>query len=430
MSAKPESHPYATQLAMRAQMSEAAEAGPIAFVDLGSFKVAALIGAATMSSDGGRRFRILGAGLAPARGVANGAVQDVSAASKSIGAALHQAEASAGVRPRAAVAALSGAQPRSLSASAEIDLPVASVKKPDLARVVISAKPPEEPENRMLLHGIAARWRLDGWPMVGDPTGRAGRKLGVQMHAVSVERKALQDLAAALRAEHMQMIGASIDSYPAGLAALSDEERLNGAALLDIGAATTSIAIFDGDRLVYADSVPQGGDRVTAQIAHSFSLPFEDAERLKQLEGSAAATTRPGAIEAQRSGAPPLHLDRAALTATIRPRVLETLEAARDRLAQAGFLSAAARPILVTGGGAQLGGFFAAAEEVFGERIQLAAPLAPDGLAALGGKGVWAASVGLARLTAGAPETPFGEGLPKRKPDGASGFIRWLFESW
>ncbi|MCI4664208.1 MAG: cell division protein FtsA [Neomegalonema sp.] len=424
-------HPYETQIAMRGLVAKAAAAGPVGFIDVGSHKIAALIGALAPTPAGVSQFRILGAGIARSAGVAGGAVRDVGAAAKSIIAAIRQAETIAGQRPKTAMATLSGARPRSVSASAEGDLPAAIVKSEDIARIVAAAAPPAEAEDRMRLHAVATRWRVDGWDAPGDPTGRAGRRLGVDMHSISVDRQCIRDLASALKAADMTMIGVGVSAYAAAIACLNDQDRAIGAACIDIGADSSGIALFQGGRLSYVDTAPFGGEAITSQIAQSFGLAREDAEQLKIAEGCASLAVRAGNIEAKRvGGGPPLSLDRASLAAAIRPRALDLMDLARNRLAQVGFLSVPGRPIVFTGGGAELEGLGSVAEEIFGPRVRLGAPAAPEGLVGMGPKGAWSASIGLVRLAAGAPETPFGAPAAAAAPSKKSGLLAWLRETW
>ncbi len=425
MSGAADDHPYATQLAMRARLD--AVAAPVAFVDLGTDKIAVLI--AEPADEGGRRsFRVLGAAAPPAAGVSAGVPTDLDAAEAALGRAFEEAASIARRRPAAAVATLSGLEPKSVFASADVALADGAVRREDVARAIAEATPPDEGDARFRLHGIAARWRIDGAPALGDPVGRFGRRLSATMLSVSVAREAAKRLARVLRAVGLELIAAATAPYAAALATTTAEERAMGALLIDVGAATTSIALFERGRLAAAAAAPVGGEQVTEQIARSFGIGRDDAERLKIREGSAAANTRAGALRVERTGAAPLSVQRHALTAAIRPRALEILEAARDRASEAGFFGPAARPVVVTGGGGDLAGFGAAAEEVFGPRVRVAGPTGREALTEIATKGAWAASVGLVRFAAGAPEQRF-EGIGPA-PSRSAGFWRWLRETW
>ena len=54
-----------------------------------------------------------------------------------------------------------------------------------------------------------------------------------------------------------------------------------------IGAQNTDVGIFDGDKFVYTDSIPVGGQNITNDIAIVLNISYEEAEKLKKQYGLA-----------------------------------------------------------------------------------------------------------------------------------------------
>src|SRR5207247_6850415 len=77
--------------------------------------------------------------------------------------------------------------------------------------------------------------------------------------------------------------------YVAGLSTLADDEADLGAAVIDMGAGTTTIAVFAGGRFIHADGFALGGRHVTMDIARGLNARVADAERIKTLYGSVLA---------------------------------------------------------------------------------------------------------------------------------------------
>ncbi len=75
----------------------------------------------------------------------------------------------------------------------------------------------------------------------------------------------------------------------AGLAVLADDEADLGAAVVDIGAGTTTMAVFSGGHFVHADGFAVGGHHITMDLARGLTARMADAERLKTLYGSVLA---------------------------------------------------------------------------------------------------------------------------------------------
>ena len=62
---------------------------------------------------------------------------------------------------------------------------------------------------------------------------------------------------------------------------LNDKQKNAGCALVDIGAETTSVAVFEEGNIISLTVIPMGATHVTNDIALGLQIPLEDAERVK-----------------------------------------------------------------------------------------------------------------------------------------------------
>ena len=83
------------------------------------------------------------------------------------------------------------------------------------------------------------------------------------------------------------------EAIAAGYAAVLPEDRARGAAIVDMGAQSTELAIYDGDSLLLATSIPIGGDHFTRDLARLFKVNYDFAEALKRQFGSAVTDSVP-----------------------------------------------------------------------------------------------------------------------------------------
>jgi cell division protein FtsA len=167
---------------------------------------------------------------------------------------------------------------------------------------------------------------------------------------------------------------------------VSDEIDL-GVTLVEMGAGTTSIAVFYEGALVHADSIPVGGGHVTNDIARGLSTPADHAERMKTLYGSAIPSPTD---ESEMMTVPQVgetggdaiqQVPRSILVGIIQPRIEETLELVRDRLGASRYARLAGRRLVLTGGASQLTGVRELAARVLDKQVRIGRPLRLQGLA-------------------------------------------------
>ena len=164
--------------------------------------------------------------------------------------------------------------------------------------------------------------------------------------------------------------------YATALAVLTDEEKDVGATLLDIGAGTTSFALFMNGWLMHLGLIPLGGNQMTRDIARGLSCSMTTAERLKTLSGAAFLSPRD---ELERLIVPMIgeetenntHIPRSELIKIIIPRLEEILEQVGIRLNQRESFSMAAHRIVLAGGTAQLQGIKEKIEAVLNTNVRI-----------------------------------------------------------
>ena len=86
-----------------------------------------------------------------------------------------------------------------------------------------------------------------------------GHRFGIDMHVVTADVAVARNLMLAVERCHLDVEAMVAGPYAAGLSVLADDEADLGAALIDMGAGTTTMAVFSGGRFVHADGFALGG---------------------------------------------------------------------------------------------------------------------------------------------------------------------------
>jgi cell division protein FtsA len=406
----------------------------IAALDIGTAQICCFIA----EDDGDGVLRVLGVGHKVSRGLKNGAVVDMDAAEAAIREAVHAAESMAGETIRTVAINLSAGRPHSQRFAVEVSLGGHEVGEPDIKQVLDEGYRLPVPDDRTAVHLRAVNYSMDGIGGIRDPRGLFGDQLGVIMHMVTVARGAVRNLTACVGRCHLEIEDLVLSSYASGRAVLVDDELSLGAVCIDLGAGASAIGAFSQGELVFADSVPVGGAHITNDIAYCLSTAPSDAERLKTLHGSAivGGTDERQMIDVPEVGespnAGPNHVSRAKLIEIIKPRVEETFEMVRDRIAAAGLDEMSGRRVVLTGGASQLSGIREVAAQILDCPVRIGKPQPIRGLAASTSGPAFATCAGLLAHVADREARPVAR-RPMTARDPMPGFVRigqWLRENF
>lgn len=357
--------------------------GLIAALDIGTTKVCCLI--ARLGEFGPK---IVGIGHQVSAGVKNGAVVDMDALEVSIRATVETAEQMAEENIRDVAVNVSNAGMRSRLIAYEVSTAGHRIDEADLRRLLNTNNAElDEGETRERLHTIPVGYSIDGTRGVRDPVGMYGDRLAVNMHVVTASSPPLRNLETVVSRCHLGVANTVASPYASALSCLVGDETKLGVTMIDMGGGTTTVAVFFDGALVHTDVIPLGGSHITSDIARGLSTPLGHAERIKTLFGNAIPSSSDdrAVIEVPLIGedgmAEANQVPRSMLIGIIRPRVQETFELVRDRLASAGFEQVSGPRVVLTGGASQLPGIPDVANGILDRQVRIGRPKAIDGLA-------------------------------------------------
>jgi len=416
----------------------------VATLDVGTSKIACLIARLSPERDerGGwrtHRAQTLGIGHQRSRGVKNGLIVDMDEAELAIRQCVEAAERMAGLQIDRVVVTASGGRLASQHFAAKTAIGGREVVDADVHRVLEASANHPTAQGRFVLHSLPTAFSLDGAVGVREPKRMVGDELGVDLHVASCDRAAARNLLMAVERGHLAIDAFVAAPYAAGLGVLEPDEAEMGAVVIDMGAGSTSIAVFMGGDLVHVDANIYSGAHVTNDIARVLNTRLSDAERLKTMHGAAISSPSDERESVAydnvgESSAHSAHVPKSHLVRVIRPRVEETLEFLRDRLARAGYGPAAGQRIVLTGGASQLTGMPEAARRILGGQVRVGRPVGVEGLPDAAATPAFAAAAGLLVYPQVAGREYFEPRREERRANGTDGYVsrvgRWLKESF
>ena len=351
----------------------------VAAIDLGSSKVTGLIGEVTGDARSWG-LRVLGVGTEDSTGIRRGAIRDFEETVRAITRAMKVAERVAGLEVGTVYCGVSGVHIAERISHGVASIPGSEIRTIDLARVNDVACAISFGQDQELLHAIPHDYRVDGQSGYGDPIGMTGERVEAEVYLVTVRSSALAHERKAVEKAGWHVGEFVLEPLAASLAVLSAEERDAGVVLVELGAGSTSVAIFQGGKLRHTAALRFAGGHVTSDLVHGLQITQAEAERIKTTYGSAyeAMVPEPEVIELPTIGGHPArHAPRRLVAHIMGMRFQEVLELACDEVTRAGWAMAGLPAgVVLSGGGAGTPGIVELARDTFAAPVRVGVPAA------------------------------------------------------
>jgi cell division protein FtsA len=335
-----------------------------------------------------------------------GVVVDLTGPASAIDIALKPVEDMSGVQVDAATISVNGMHILSTKAEGMIAVGTTEheIDEADLDRVDVMAVTGKIPANRETLDLVPHDYVLDGQGGIKDPLGMRGSRLEVRANVISGLVPYCENVrkAAEMAKVATQRLVPSV--VAAARAVLTERQMENGVGVIDLGASTTGVAVFDEGDLQYVGVVPKGSNNITNDLAMVLKTEPEVAEEIKRrfVTGVFGVSDKDVVIKRGRDD---LKFARAEVDEVAEARLEDIFDDVRKELKKAGYDKRLPEGVVLTGGGAKLRDI-----EIYAkEKIELAARIGV--MPELGGVGEavmkpeYATAVGLMLIGARSGET-------------------------
>ncbi|MBC7363183.1 MAG: cell division protein FtsA, partial [Candidatus Aminicenantes bacterium] len=297
-----------------------------------------------------------------------------------------EAELMAGVEIDSAYVGISGSHIKSFNSRGVVAVSGKNreITREDVRRVIDQARALSIPPDREIIHIIPQEFIVDEQDGIKDPLGMSGIKLEVNVHIVTSAITSLQNLKNCLEKAGIGIQEIVLNQIATSYSVLTHDEKELGVGLIDIGAGTTEVAIFERDALWYTSTIPLGGDNFTNDIAVGLRTPIPEAEKIKKKYGCVAlpVNEEQETIEVPTVGKSKKSrvLSRQILADIIQPRAEEIFRLVDADIKRMGYEKSLNSGLVLTGGTALLDGLEEVAEEIFDLPVRRGEPNYVGGL--------------------------------------------------
>ncbi len=168
----------------------------------------------------------------------------------------------------------------STKASVEID-GMGKVTKSDMDALSYQAVKKARADECEVVSVSAISYLIDDHNM-GEPLGKKGRNLSGEFSVILCEKTLIEKLNNIISDIGFVSVEYVSEVLCQALMLIPEEERKEGAILVDVGHLSTSVAFVKSDGISALASFSIGGGHITSDLCEAFDLLYEDAERLKR----------------------------------------------------------------------------------------------------------------------------------------------------
>ena len=393
-------------------------------LDIGTENVRAVV--ASVSKDG--KVSVVGYNEAKNAGMRKGILANLAGPADAVDRMLGEVERMSGYEIHSAVVSINGSQILTTKTEGMIAVGTQEheINEEDLYRVEDVAVTGRIPANREILDVIPFGYSIDGGEAVRDPLGMTGARLEMKASVISALQPTCDNLRRSLEGAKVSVERLIPSVVASARAVLNERQKENGVAIIDLGAATTSVAIYEEGDLQYVGVVPAGSNNITNDLAICLEINTEVAEEIKKRHITGAfSSDKDITLKINREE---FTFERERVNEVVKARLAEIFDKIKKELRNAGYEKRLPEGAVLVGGGAKMRDLEIYAKEALEMSVRIGSPKDLSGVGTSIEKPEYSAAIGLMLL---AVEN---EGrMPSsssKKPKGSGGFLKNLFKKF
>jgi cell division protein FtsA len=231
------------------------------------------------------------------------------------------------------------------------------VSQDDIERVMEEAKAINITSNQEILNILPKEFIVDSEAGLKDVVGMRGIKLEVNALAICVFSPFLNKLVESVISAGVEKVEEVVPSPIASAhALLSPQQRELGTVVIDMGAETTSMAVYEDRNLIHLAVLPIGSAHITRDIAIALQVDIGVAEEIKNKFGSYIFQNKTKKEKIVINKTEEFVFDTKKMIKAGRARVSEIFDLVNKELKKINKQEALPAGVILTGGGSKLPG--------------------------------------------------------------------------
>jgi len=327
-------------------------------LDIGTYSIKALVVQKT-----GKDWEILSYAEVPSFGLRKGAVVSVEETSKNVQMIMSGIEKDCNKRISSVFVNISGSHMYVTPSDGIISVSRADqrISKEDVERVLQATRAVNIPSNEEVLDVFPREFIIDGQKGIKQPEDLTGIRLEAKVLLLCVFSPYFVKLTQAVLGAKLRINDVVPSPLAAANAVLTPQQKELGVALIDIGASTTSLAVYEEGELFHLAVFPIGSSNITNDIAIGLRTDVAIAESIKKQHGTCmfAKTDKDKKDQSKKKievfdKSSSISFTKKNLVDIIEPRVSEILDLIQKELKKINRQELLPGGVVLTGGGAKI----------------------------------------------------------------------------
>ena len=317
------------------------------------------------------KINLLAASSFKSKGITRGLITDVELASMSLKQAFQEVNDMLGIKIKKVIASVPNYLADYTIIQSDIDITDGVVSHDDILKSLEMAIKSKKNNGKELVTVLPVDYKLDNQITVKDPLGKRCIKLGCRAIAVSVPKKNAYSVLGLLEKIGIEVADISLNNIGDLFSFKNSEFDNKLAAIINIGAETTSLSIYNRGVVLRSSIINQGGKNIDKDLAYMYKIDVDSANKIKHKYVVASKNKSNGSdyIEITDKKDNKIKINQLELSQVVESRVREILNLAKNELNS--LTRKKIDYIIITGGTSNMAGFEYVASSIFGSEVNI-----------------------------------------------------------
>lgn len=313
------------------------------------------------------QYHVLSSACCPSLGIKNSYVVDIKSAASSVKKAIKNASEMLGIKISKVIACVPPTHCKMDIVVGECEvINSKSITGEDVCNVLNEAMKDQDFSEYELVTAMPIVFRVDDVENIKDPKGKKGDILGAKIVIATMPKEELYRFLEVLKLAGVEVVDIAFTSTGDYYTIKNNRYDNIVGAIVNIGEATTNVAIYNKGIQIKNAVIPVGSSHVDKDVSYIFKINEDVAKRLKETfavsMGSYADAT--DTVELKNNKGELKEISQVGVSKVVEARVREILKLAKNEIKN--LTNREISYIIITGGLSELAGFVYLVDEQFG----------------------------------------------------------------